>query len=215
MSQQDSFVIKDIVNLILKDKAYPINKIIPSYKEIPDPVTIEFRKKLTDTLLVRDRYIEALSYHDLFGQLHGNPQSIVILAAAFSNPFAKVNTLTSLYDQVLLDKNSRQEAEDFESGGDNYNQKGTVIRDNYMSLQACAEASIQLLESASPECLNLLYFLGCLPGGVNRQQLKEMWSDVQEHLDTLKKLSFLDVSEEPKVVVISFIKTYVKSSMAP
>ena len=107
MSQKDNFVIKDIVDLIIKDKAYPISKIIPSYKEMPDPATPEFTKKLTETLMVRDRYIEALSYHDLFGHLQGNPQSIVILAAAFSNPFSTVNTLTSLYDQVLLDKNSR------------------------------------------------------------------------------------------------------------
>ena len=136
-----------------------------------------------------------------------------MLAAAFSNPFTKVNTLTTLYDQVLLDKSRNQEEDDFDSAGDNSYQRGTGIRENYLSLRCCAEASIQLLESSLPECLNLLYFLGCLPGGVNRQQLKEMWSDDQEHLDTLKKLSFLDQSEEPRIVVTSFIKTYVKQSM--
>ena len=99
-----------------------------------------------------------------------------MLAAAYSNPWKKVNSLTQIYDKVLLDKSRCQEEED--SGEDSSQaKKGAVIRDNLMSLKCCAEASIDLLESASPETLNLLYFLGCLPGGVNRRQLKEMWSD--------------------------------------
>ena len=65
---------------------------------------------------------------------------------------------------------SRSQEEDMYDSGEigSFQRKGTGIRENYIVLKCCAEASIQLLESASPECLNLLYFLGCLPGGVNQ-----------------------------------------------
>ena len=36
-------MIKDVVDLIIKDKNYPIHKMVPSYKEVPAPVTEEFR----------------------------------------------------------------------------------------------------------------------------------------------------------------------------
>ena len=84
-----------------------------------------------------------------------------------------------------------------------------------MSLLASAEASIKLLEQGAPECLNLLYFLGCLPGGVNPLQLKQMWNDDKKQLDVLKKLSFLDMSEDPKIIVNTFITAHVKNTIDP
>ena len=36
-----------------------------------------------------------------------------------------------------------------------------------MSLNVAAEMSVKLLEVTNKEDTNLLYFLGCLPGGVN------------------------------------------------
>ena len=56
----------DIVDMILKDKNYPIYKIMPAYPRFPEPVTEAFQKKLQQTLKVKERYIEALSYHELF-----------------------------------------------------------------------------------------------------------------------------------------------------
>lgn len=44
-----------------------------------------------------------------------------------------------------------------------------------MSLEVAAEMSVKLLEDLYPEDdKNLLYFLGCLPGGVTLVQLREM-----------------------------------------
>ena len=60
---------------------------------MPDPVTEEFKRKLKDTIMVGERYIEALSYHDLFTTMQGNPQAIVMLAAAFANRFNKLDNL--------------------------------------------------------------------------------------------------------------------------
>ena len=36
---KEDFLIKDILNTILKDKNYPIQKIMPSVSFIPNPVT--------------------------------------------------------------------------------------------------------------------------------------------------------------------------------
>ena len=63
---QKKIMIHDIVDLIVKDKSFPIHKIIPSYNEVPEPVTPEFRKQLSKRFELRSRCIEALSYHDLF-----------------------------------------------------------------------------------------------------------------------------------------------------
>ena len=50
------------------------------------------------------------------------------------------------------------------------NQDGKVIPrpiENIMSLRVAAEMSIKLLEESYPEDLSVLYFIACMPGGVN------------------------------------------------
>ena len=57
--------------------------------------------------------------------------------------------------------------------------------------------SVKLLESIDPEQRDLLYFLGCLPGGVRESQLKKMW-DRQMHsraLENLNQLALLEAQE--------------------
>ena len=44
------------------------------------------------------------------------------------------------------------------------------VVDNIMSLNVAAEMSVKLLEVTNKEDTNLLYFLGCLPGGVKTQE---------------------------------------------
>jgi len=44
-----------------------------------------------------------------------------------------------------------------------------------MSLQISTEMSIKLLGETNPDDIALLYFLGCIPGGVKEYQLKKMW----------------------------------------
>ena len=127
-----------------------------------------------------------------------------MLAAAFSNPFTKVKSISQLYEQVSIQS----------SDGENSGHLEGIIGENYFSLLASAEASIQLLETGDPESLNLLYFLGCLPGGVRSEQLKKMFGDdKRQQLHTLKKLSFLDASQEPKIAVITFITSHVNNTI--
>ena len=74
------------------------------------------------------------------------------------------------------------------------------ISKNNFSLNFTIEASIQLLEQlaedkSKPELAqsrNLLYFLGCLPGGVMIDKLKLMWENVEESKKVLDDLSLLE-----------------------
>ena len=42
-----------------------------------------------------------------------------------------------------------------------------------------------------------------------------MWNDDKKQLQTLKKLSFLDMREEPKIMVNSYVTTHVKNTINP
>ena len=66
-----------------------------------------------------------------------------------------------------------------------------------MSLNVAAEISVKLLESSNKEDMDLLYFLGCLPGGVTEEQLLKLWSnDVSESLERINALSFFEIGIE-------------------
>jgi len=82
------------------------------------------------------------------------------------------------------------------------------------------EASIKLLENlakdnSKPELgqsHNLLYFLGCLPGGVNMEQLKLMWKNVEECKKVLDDLSLLEQGVT-KVVLLPQLINHVELSI--
>ena len=68
-----------------------------------------------------------------------------------------------------------------------------------MSLDMAAEMSVKLLEASGfKNDKNILFFLGCLPGGVTKLQLRKMSSatqgiDFDENcLERLSKLSFFE-----------------------
>ena len=63
---------------------------------------------------------------------------------------------------------------------------------NNFSLQFTIDTSIKLLEESTPEAISLFYFLGCLPGGVTKSQLKELWIQPSEPLHMLEQMSFLE-----------------------
>ena len=133
----------------------------------------------------------------------------MILAACYSNPFHNVNSLTELYKKVLTDHVGSSDSADRDDAS--VNLKATISKNN-MSLNFTTNASIKLLEESAPSCLNLLYFLGCLPGGVLHDQLKEMWTDVDESLKILDDMSLLEQGEE-KVVLTTHLIKYVELSI--
>ena len=61
--------------------------------------------------------------------------------------------------------------------------------------------SIDLLDSADPLCKNLLYLLGCLPGGATIAQLKVLWNEPEEHLRKLEDLSLLETCGDKKILI--------------
>ena len=68
-----------------------------------------------------------------------------------------------------------------------------------ISLENTTRMSIELLEqSANSEAhMDVLYLLGCLPGGVMDSQLKLMYGkEVTNSLEKLKALSFLEYERE-------------------
>ena len=77
---------------------------------------------------------------------------------------------------------------------------------NIMSINVSAEMSVQLLEDMGHDDTNLLYFLGCLPGGVTKDQLSAMWTTwepaaLKASLKRLKQLSLLERGVEKKVLI--------------
>ena len=89
------------------DRQYPIKKLIPNHigKHIDiGMVNDEFKKKMLKLLSTRKRQIEALTNHDLFKKLSGNPTSIVILASILVNPlFTKCLSIHQLYKSAIVE----------------------------------------------------------------------------------------------------------------
>lgn len=99
----------------------------------------------------------------MFRQLSGNPTSITMIAALLKNPLIKRsenNPLVDMYKRIKSEKDIVVNELEEKNGS-----VATVYKNN-MSLQISTEASVNLLEETSPEDISLLYFLGCLPGGV-------------------------------------------------
>ena len=87
----------DILDLIQKQQNYPIKKLFPKLEETRlelGIVTTQFKAMFDKAMMRRERKIQALSLHDLFKQLSGNPTSIVIFANAVANKFRPDQTLT-------------------------------------------------------------------------------------------------------------------------
>ena len=83
-----------------------------------------------------------------------------------------------------------------------------------MSLKISTEMSINLLKDSSPNDMQLLYFLGCLPGGVLETQIKSMWvlPNIRKSLENLEALSFLETGLE-KYVLTPFMISYVEDTI--
>ena len=61
-------------------------------------------------------------------------------------------------------KSEKEIVSDLVLGKDNKPIKKIV--ENIMSLNVASEMSVKLIQQSYPEDVDLLYFLGCLPGGV-------------------------------------------------
>ena len=62
------------------------------------------------------------------------------------------------------------------------------VNKNCMSLRISTEASVNLLHESFPLSQDLFDFLGCLPEGMKREHLKNMFNDerIDETINALK-----------------------------
>ena len=161
---------------MIADKNYPFNKLLKGLNEkSPNPTEIDtkMRQEIRNMLYDPDRRLKALSMHDMFKQLSGNPTSICMIAAMLKNPLIKKNEANPLVDLYMRIKSEKDIViSELVDDGRNVHR----MHKNEMSLKVSAEMSLKLLEENSPEDMSLLYFLGCLPGGVKESQLKKMYN---------------------------------------
>lgn len=130
-------------------------------------MTKELKSEIKIHLLNLSKRTDALASHDMFKQLSGNPTSITMVAAIHANPMIK-QRLLEMYKLIKSEKNIVVD----ELGDDGDEQAIPRVYKNTMSLKISTEMSVKLLEEA--DNLQMLYFLGCLPGGVNKRQLQKM-----------------------------------------
>ena len=177
----------------------------------------DLRTRMVSDVLYNDRRIkEALEHHNLFRELCGNPTSIVILASALANPLVtKSPTLAQLYKTAITDRQELFDDGNSQRSQDSNSEKGYApmkLSSNNFSLQFTIETSIKLLQESTPACIELFYFLGCLPGGLSMGQLKELWRDPEEPVEMLRKMSFLERGVEKFVLTANLIQ-YVEMSI--
>ena len=101
-----------------------------------------------------------LSNHPLILMLGGHPYSISLAA-----PMLEYKTLKELFQQ-LLSTNIIDGLEDNEI-------------QSYASLRLSLEISIENLKKSKPDALKLFKFIGLLPGGVNQNELTDMWGSTR------------------------------------
>lgn len=157
---------KELQELILKDADYPYDKCVPEIK-----VTENLEADLNRRVRQFQNWPKLLALHDLFSNLlMGNPTTITIIASCVADPMLQTN-LVNIYTDLKQQRKVFINELDFESGG----KSRPVEIENIMSLQVASEMSVKLLEELDPNHKNLLYFLGCLPGGFKKEQLYAMW----------------------------------------
>ena len=65
------------------------------------------------------------------------------------------------------------------------------------SLRLSLEASIKILEKEDKESLQFFFLVGMLPGGIEEEELQELWGpDYRKHVDKLMNLSLIARKEQ-------------------
>jgi uncharacterized membrane protein len=158
-----------------------------------------------------EKLIEALSKHDMFKQLAGNPLSITNVAACYASPSMQNKSLKELYELIQQEKLAFEEDDrvskvDSRAETKNYNQ---------ISLKVAISSSVQLLAEQSKEAESLLFFLSLLPNGLLQSQLRKMWSDnVSQLLDIIKVYEFFDTGFGDRFVLTPFVINYLRHSIS-
>ena len=136
---------EDIYKLILEDDNYPLDKLEnkPAFPaKIAKPVTPEMKKSILGYLKRDYKFCKnALTIHDLFHHLAGNPLSIKMLASFHKNSLMKGNDLATLYKRV------KSESDQIENFSDRSQRPYSKFMNN-ISLKMSTESSMQMLQTS-------------------------------------------------------------------
>ena len=140
---------------------------------------------------------EILKHHPLFVRLFGNPLALITAANCYLNhdkTVDKVNRLSKVYemmtdyiDKLPLEKRSMLN-----------NMKGEKEFNDF-SLEIATRMKLGLLTTNNDNlgaAKDLLFFIGCMPGGIKRKWLKKMWDAKSVKDDLPSLLSFKLVTRD-------------------
>lgn len=182
-----------------------------SLKDAPTEITPEFQSKLRQKLNIRRNWNMILASHDMFKHFGGNPTSITMIASIYFNPIIS-NTLVDMYQSIKSETNIV--VNELEYGRDG--KPIPKVLENIMSLNVASEMSVKLISQTYPEDVDLLFFIGCLPGGVQDKQLEKMWGkDISRSLERLSELSFFETGTNKlnlTPTMISYIENHMDES---
>ena len=138
-------------------------------RELRDTVT---NKKNLSTYLKQNGQrarLALLEKHPLFEYLFGNPTSLIQAANCYLHEIedqVEVGKLKSIYK---LMKDCLQRFGNFKKELTNDRIK------NDFSLEVATRMTLDMIPNEESDAKNLLYFLGCLPGGISKENIKDMW----------------------------------------
>lgn len=75
----------------------------------------------------------------------------------------------------------------------------SFVKNNVISMRVTLESSVAMIQKYNPESIKVLYFLGCLPGGIEMHQLNLMLKQtisqerLVDHIKLLDSMQLLDV----------------------
>ena len=102
---KEELVRQQLLGLIEVQETYPYYKMLGAeHNKTPFHLTDELRNQLKIKLNQRDSMVHALSLHDMFVQICGNPFSIVLIARIYSNKANETkleNKLIDVYKKML------------------------------------------------------------------------------------------------------------------
>lgn len=145
----------DVLEFIQADQNYPYERILPNFKAsfaLSKQPTVDqvgqLRAKLREPRHKSgvSPVVFALSLHDMFQQICGNPFSIVLIAAIHQNPWIKKangNGLIEIYNRVKSEE-KHIVVEEVTEEGDQSKQNPRLYRNN-CSLRVSTEMSVNLL----------------------------------------------------------------------
>ena len=119
--------------------------------------------------------MDLLDKHPLFEFLNGNPTSLIQAANCYLHEIherEEVGKLNSIYKlmQVCLKRLG-----DYESKLNSVRSAEGDKKRNDFSLEVATRMTLDMIPKDQSDSMNLLYFLGCLPGGISEETLKNMW----------------------------------------